>query len=46
LTTPPARLIAAAGISQYRPPPAVARKVTPATARNTDVIAFGEARSM
>ena len=46
LITPPTRLTTAAGISQYRPPPAVTRNVTPATPKSTCVIAFGDARSI
>ena len=46
LITPPTRLKTAAGISQYRPPPAVMRKVMPATPKSTCVIAFGDARSI
>jgi hypothetical protein len=46
LTTPPARLASTAGIIQYRPPPALRRKVSPARPTSADVTAFGEDRSM
>jgi hypothetical protein len=46
LTTPPTRLATAAGISQYRPPPAFSRKLSPATPTSTAVIVLGENRSM
>ena len=44
-TTPPARLATAAGISQYKPPPALTRKVSPATPTSTAVTVLGENRS-
>ena len=42
LTTPPTRLATAAGISQYKPPPALTKKVSPAMPTSTAVIVFGE----
>ena len=41
-TTPPARLATVAGISQYKPPPALTSKVIPATPTSTAVIVLGE----
>jgi len=46
LTTPPTRLVTAAGISQYKPPPALTRKVNPAMPTSTAVTVFGENFSM
>jgi hypothetical protein len=46
LTTPPTRLATAAGISQYKPPPVLAKKVNPATPTSTAVIVLGENLSM
>ena len=40
--TPPRRLAPAAGMSQYRPPPALRRKVSPATPTSTAVVVLGE----
>lgn len=40
------RLATAEGISQYNPPPAPMRSVTPATATTIAVIVLGENRSM
>ena len=45
LMRPPRRLAATVGRSQYRPPPALARNVAPATARSAEVAALGENRS-
>jgi alkylhydroperoxidase/carboxymuconolactone decarboxylase family protein YurZ len=42
LTAPPTRLATAAGINQYKPPPALARKVSPARPTSTAVVTFGE----
>ena len=46
LITPPAGLATAAGISQYKPLPALTRKVSPATPTSTAVIVLGENLSM
>ena len=43
--TPPTRLATKAGISQYRPPPAFSKKVSPAMATSPTVTAFGEPTS-